>query len=474
MYDAVIIGAGITGTVLAKDLSEYQLHVALIDKENDIANGATMANSAIVHTGYDPEDGTLKAEMNVEGARLYEKLCEDLSCIRKVTGSWVAAVGEEEEKHLEILADRAKRRGIPYEWLSGDEARKQEKNLNDKVTRVLSFPTTALIYPWEVAIACAETAVKNGCELYLNRECTGIEETASGYLVKTDRETFETRTVIDAAGIEADRIARMVCEDPGFEIRPRKGEYYVIDHDIEYVKHIIFPVPSAKGKGVLAVPTVHGNTLIGPNSDYISGLPDTATTDGGLDYVRTNILKTMKDVPYPHVIRTFAGLRPSSSSDDFIIEELKGHPGFVLAASIESPGLASAPAISRRIIGILKERLEFVEKKDAVKTRKAPVVLKELDAEERNRLIRENPAYGRIVCRCEQVSEGEIIDCIRGVCGARSVKAVKKRVRPGMGRCQGGFCEPLVIDILARELNVPMEDIVLDSLRSSILEKENR
>ena len=474
MYDAVIIGAGITGTVLAKDLSGYQLHIALIDRENDIADGTTMANSAIVHTGYDPEDGTLKAKLNVEGARMYKKLCADLQCLYKTTGAWVAAVGEEEEDHLVVLAERAEKRGIPYEWLSGEEARKQEKNLGDNVTKVLSFPTTAIIYPWEVALACAQTAVRNGAEVYLNTECTGIEKTEDGYVVRTDRGDFETKTVIDAAGVNADDIAAMVSPDPGFRIKPKKGEYFVLDHDVKYVDHIIFPVPTDKGKGVLAVPTVHGNTLIGPNSDDIDGPDETSTTSEGLDYVRANISKTMKNVPYGHVIRTFAGLRPSSTESDFIIREMEGYPGFILAAGIKSPGLASAPAISQYVIGLLKERLEFIPKEDAVMTREKKPVMKEMSAEERNEWIRKNPKYGRIVCRCEQISEGEIIDCIHDILGARSVKAVKKRVRPGMGRCQGGFCEPLVLEILARELNCPMEEVVLDGSRSRILEKENR
>ncbi|MBQ9153115.1 MAG: NAD(P)/FAD-dependent oxidoreductase [Solobacterium sp.] len=473
-YDAVIIGAGITGTMLAKDLSRYDLHVALLDKENDIANETTMANSAIVHTGYDPEDGTLKAELNVKGCRLYPQLCKDLDCLHKTVGAWIAAVGEEEEKHLDILADRAQRRDIPYAWLSGDEARELEPNLGDNVTKVLSFPTTAIIYPWEVAIACAEVAVNNGTELYLNTCVDHIEKTTYGYTVRAGEKTFETKTVIDAAGIFADEIAKMVTEDPGFEIRPRKGEYYVLDHDVEYTKHIIFPVPSDKGKGVLAVPTVHGNTLLGPNSDYVHGTVDTGSTVQGLDYVRENIKKTMKNVPYSHAIRTFAGLRPSSSSPDFIIRDCEDAPGFILAASIESPGLASAPAVSLYIIDLLKKYLSLKEKDGAVMTRKAQPVMKNLSVEERNEYIRRNPKYGHIVCRCEQISEGEIIDSLKGPCGATTIKGVKKRVRPGMGRCQGGFCEPLVLNILARELHKSPQEILLDGLHSGILEKENR
>ncbi len=475
MYDAVIIGAGITGTMVARDLSRFQLKLALIDRENDIACGATMANSAIVHTGYDPEPGTMKARMNVRGAQMYEQICRDLGCKYKVLGSWMVAIGEEEEAHLEIMRGRAEARGIPYEIMSGDEARAIEKNLSDDITKVLAFPTTAVIYPWEVATACTEVAVNNGMELHLNSEVKAIRREGDHYVVVTDHDEFETAFVINCAGVCADLITGMVCEDPGYHMTPRKGEYYVLDNDTNFVNHIIFPVPSARGKGVLAVPTVYGNVLLGPNSDHIDDREDIGSSVQGLDYVRKNITKTMKNVPFYKSIRNFAGLRPSSSSRDFIIREREDAPHFIEAASIESPGLASAPAISEYIVNeLLKGRLEMKENPEAVMTRERPLVLSELSEEERNEKIRQNPLYGKIICRCEQISEGEIVDCIHRTCGATTVKGVKKRVRPGMGRCQGGFCEPLVVEILARELNRSPLEIVLDSEKSRILDKENR
>lgn len=474
MYDIVIIGAGITGTMLAKDLSRYQLKVAVIDKENDIADGATMANSAIVHTGYDPEDGTMKAKMNVAGARLYEQLCRDLHCVYRRVGAFIAASGEEEEKVQAVLADRAERRGIPHEWLTGDAARQLEPNLNESITRVLSFPTTAIIYPWEVAIACMQVAVGNGVSLFLDAPCTGIRRIEGGYSVETPAQTLDTRFVINAAGISADRIYAMVGK-PDFTMRPRRGEYFVLDSNVHYVSHVIFPVPSAKGKGVLAVPTVYGNTLIGPNSEYLTGTVDNGSSYQGLDFVRASIAKTMRNVPLNKAIRTFAGLRPSSSSSDFIIAEAPDAPGFINVASIESPGLASAPGISRYVIDeLLAPKLELKENPNAVMTRPEPVVMSRLTDTEKAEKIRENPQYGKIICRCEQISEGEIVDCIHAVCGARSVKGVKKRVRPGMGRCQGGFCEPRVVEILARELKESPLDVVLDGTESKILEGRNR
>lgn len=475
MYDVVIIGAGITGTVIAKDLSKYKLKVALLDKENDIADGATMANSAIIHTGYDPKDGTLKAKCNVEGARMWKDLCKDLGCKYEVVGAYIAAVGEEEENTIEVLRDRAERREVPYEILTGEEARANEPNLSEHVTKVLSFPTTAVVYPWEAATACAEVASNNGTEVYLNECVEDIKKEDDHYIVKTNNHSFESKVVINAAGVMADQIAGMVMDDPGFHMTPRKGEYFVIDNNIHYVNHVVFPVPSSKGKGVLAVPTVYGNTLIGPNSNYVDDKYDVGSSKEGLDYVRENANKILNNVPLRSTIRNFAGLRPSSSSSDFIIEEAEGLKGFINVASIESPGLASAPSISKYVIDhFVSKDLDLVVNEDAVMTRKRPIVVDELTDEEKAKLIKENPLYGKIICRCEKISEGEILDAIHRPVGARSVKAIKKRVRPGMGKCQGGFCEPKVVAILARELNVEPTDVVLDTKTSQILEKENR
>lgn len=475
-FDIVIIGAGITGTMLARDLSAYKLSVAVIDKENDIADGATMANSAIVHTGYDPEDGTLQARLNPEGARLYEQLCKDIGCKYKTVGAYIVACGGTEEHHLDILADRAERRGVPYRFMSGDEARKNEPNLSDDVTRVLDFYTTAVIYPWEVAIACAEVAVKNGTELFLNSPCTAIDKTDGGFTVHTPKLDLDCRIVVNAAGVYAEKIAHMVSDNVRFHIRPRRGEYYVLDNDVDFVEHIIFPVPSKeKGKGVLAVPTVYGNTLIGPNSDYVDDPDDNGTSTEGLDYVRSHIGKVLNSVPLNRSIRTFAGLRPSSDIKDFVIEEQDGAEGFINASCIESPGLASSPAISRYIIDeLISKRIELVPNENAAMTRERPVVMSELTPEQRSEMIRKDPRYGNMICRCEQISEGEIAACIHSVCGARTVKGVKKRVRPGMGRCQGGFCEPRVLEILARELGLDPTEIVLDEAGSKILDSVNR
>ena len=475
MYDIVIIGAGITGTMLARKLSMYQLKIAVIDKANDIANGATMANSAIIHTGYDPEEGTLKGKLNVLGAEQYPSICRQLHCRYKVPGAWIAACGAEEEKHLDLLAARADARKIPYSFVTSEEAHALEPNLSAGVTKVLCFPSTGIIYPWEVAIACMENAVNNGAELYLNSTCRAIEKKDDHYIIRTDTGSFDTRWVVNAAGVYADEVYRMVSpEQNRFTMKPKRGEYYVLDQDVRLTDHIIFPVPSSKGKGVLAVPTVYGNTLIGPDSTYTDSPEDTDGTRQGLAYVSENIRKTLDHVPLNRSIRTFAGLRPSSTSRDFIIEEAADAPQFINAASIESPGLASAPAVADYIISIISRKTHLEPDPEAVFTREKPVVMNDLSDDEKNEMIRKNPLYGRIICRCERISEGEIIDCIRRPCGARSVKGVKKRVRPGMGKCQGGFCEPRIVNILARELGITPLEVVLDSRSSSILESENR
>ncbi len=470
MYDIIIIGAGIVGTILAKDLSQFHCKVALLDKENDVANGATNANSAIIHTGYDPEDNTLKAKLNVEGARMYESLCRQLYCKYKTVGAFIVACSEEEEKHLDVLADRAIRRNIPFEWLSGDQAREKEKNLSPSVTKALDFYTTAIVYPWQIAEACAEVAVNNGVNLLLNHEVIGIDTNQDYYTVHTNSGDLETKLIINASGICADQIHKMVTDEIQYEMQPKRGEYYVLDNDISFAEHIIFSVPSKKGKGVLAVPTVYGNTLLGPNAEEQE---DTSTSRDGLAYVKENIQKTMCNVPYQKVIRTFAGLRPSSTSKDFIIEEVV--PNFIDVASIESPGLASAPAIAKYVIdNFISKKISLEKNPDATQTRKKPVVMCELNDAEKNEMIQKNPLYGKIICRCESISEQEIIDCIHKPVGARSVKGVKKRVRPGMGRCQGGFCEPYVLEILARELNLSPLEVLQDGQHSNILLEENR
>lgn len=471
MKDIIIIGAGINGAFLAHELSKKECSVLVIDKNGDIADGASMANSAIVHAGHDPKSGTLKAKLNVRGNRMYPGICKELGVSYVNSSAFVVATDETESLVIDRLIEQAKERDIEYIELSGDEARAKEKNLSRNVVRAIELPTTGIIYPWEVAIALMEEAILNGCELRLNEEVVDITKTGDVFTVKTDRDSYTARYVINAAGVHADKVYEMAlgakCD---FEIKPRRGEYYVLDEMKEMpVSRVIYPVPGPTGKGILVVPTVHGNTLLGPNSEEIDDKEANCTTSDALALVKKGVNKTVENIPFDKVIRTFAGLRPTGSTGDFIIEESKEIEGFVNVSCIESPGLASAPAIAEYVIEeVMAEQFNFPSKAEYIH-RKPMVCLRSLDDIEKNALVHENPDYGEMVCRCCQVSKGEVIDCIRRKAGATTVKGVKKRVGPGMGRCQGGFCEPLIVDILASELGIPHTEVKYDGKDSTIL-----
>lgn len=469
MFDIVIIGAGIVGSFLARDLSKYKLKIAVIEKGNDIALGATMANSAIIHSGHDPKEGTLKAKLNIRGNEMYEQVCKDLACTFNRIGAYVLATSEEECQTLEQLYKQTQNRNITCQMQEANEIKMNEPNLSNNVIKGLWLPSTAIIYPWEVAIALMENAVDNGVQLYLNEEVLGIDK-GDYYTVNTTNKKIETKMVINCAGVYADEIYRMVTNDVPFSITARKGEYFVLDKlNKSLVNHVIYPVPSKIGKGVLIVPTTHGNTLLGPTSFEIDDKSAVNNTKAGLDYVRGQISRLIEPIPMDKVIRTFAGNRPSGSTHDFIIEEAVDCPYFYNVASIESPGLASAPAISEYLIDIIKAKNEFELNPNFKSTREPYLDLKKLTEVQRDELVKQNPKYARMICRCELVTEGEIVDAIHRTCGATTVKGVKKRVRPGMGRCQGGFCEPLIVDILARELKIDKEDVCLDGLQSKLL-----
>lgn len=358
MYDFVIIGAGINGSFIAHHLAHLSCKVAVIDKEEDVANGASMANSAIVHAGYDPEEGSKKAVFNVQGSRMYEGICGYLHASYKRTSAYVVATNDEEESQLIPLYDNAIRRGIPVSYVEKEELRRKEPNLSDTVQRALEFPTTAVIYPWEVAYSLMEEAVENGVSLYLSERVTAIEG-GENYTIHTDKCVLKAKYVINAAGVYADNIYAMLTKHPYFTITPRKGEYFVLDRLAKpFVHRVIYPLPSKEGKGILAVPTVHGNVLLGPNSFFTDDKEGINTTQEGMDYVRSRLSKTLKNIPMQKVIRNFAGLRPSGTKDegpdhsgshDFIVEESKEYKNFINVACMESPGLASAPAVARYV-----------------------------------------------------------------------------------------------------------------------------
>ncbi|MHC1734857.1 MAG: NAD(P)/FAD-dependent oxidoreductase [Erysipelotrichaceae bacterium] len=471
MYDFLIIGAGITGSLIARDLSHYQCRVAVLEKDNDVANEATSANSAIIHSGHDPHDGTLKLRLNLRGNAMYEGMCKELKVDFERNGAFVVAVNSCESQNLMEIYQKAQERGIPCSLLSREEAIAKEPNLSDDVIQALDLPSSGIVSPWEVCIAAMEDAMNNGVELYLGNKVLKIEKKEESFVVHTSKGTYESKFVINCAGVYSDQIYAMVSDRPGFFVKARKGEYYVLDKfDEPLVTRTIYPLPSEKGKGVLVVPTIHHNVLLGPNSQIIEDKESNDNTFDALESVKRDAMKTVKNIPMNKVIRTYAGLRSSGSTGDFIIEEAKDVPRFVNVAAIESPGLASAPAIAEYVHEeILAKKYVFVVKDEPRIERRPWIIINRMGNEEKQELVKQDPRFAQMVCRCEYISEGEIVDIIHRNCGARTVKAVKRRVRPGAGRCQGGFCEPRVVAILARELNLSPMDILLDGDDSKLL-----
>jgi glycerol-3-phosphate dehydrogenase len=471
MYDVAIIGAGIAGTFIGRELSKYNLKVVMIDKENDVANATTMANSAIIHAGYDAKAGKNKGKFNAKGNLMFDPICEDLDVPFTRCGSLVIGFDETDKKTIQDLYDNGVKNGVPdMKVLSKEETLEKEPNLSEEVVGALWAPTAGIISPWELAIALAENAMENGAELKLSTEVTDIEKLDDKYKVITNNGEIEAKYVINCAGVYADKIYGMVGK-PEFEIKPRKGHYFVLDKDAgELMNSVIFQCPSEKGKGVLVTPTVHGNLLVGPDSEFVDDKGDLGTTSDRLSFIREAAALTTKKVEYSKVIRSFVGLRATSSTGDFIIEEAKDAKGFVNVAGYESPGLSSIPAVAEYVVEIMQGITGGLEEKaDFNPKRRKYIRFEELSDTEKAEIIKKDPRYGRIICRCEGITEGEIIDSIHRKAGATTVKGVKKRTRSGMGRCQGGFCSPRVVEILSRELGEKMEDIVLDSKKSFIL-----
>lgn len=473
MYDCIIIGCGITGAAAAYELSKYKLSVAVLEKNNDVAMGSTRANSAIIHAGYDPEPGTLMARLNVEGARLAKELAEKLDVPYRETGSLVLAFDDEDLATIRHLYENGVANGVPgIELLSREQTLELEPHLSPEVKGALHAPTAGVISPWEYALALAETAVRNGAEMHLECEVTGMERLPDGWRIFTSDGTYETRAVINAAGVASDRVHNMAAP-ADFTIRPSRGEYYLLDKsEGGRVSRVIFQCPSAVGKGVLVSPTVHGNLIVGPNAVEIEDGSNTACTAEGLAFVMKTARRSVPDVNFRDSIRNFAGVRAVSDQADFIIREAA--PGFIDLAGIKSPGLSAAPAIAKEAAGLLEKSGAVLEKKENFIDERRRVHFSALSPEEKNRLIAENPLYGRVICRCETVTEGEIVDALHGPIPPRSVDGVKRRVGSGMGRCQGGFCGPRVVEILAREGHVSPTQILKDGAGSYLLTGETK
>ncbi len=470
-YDVAVIGAGVVGSLITRELSKYNIKVALLERCNDCAMGATKANSAIVHAGFDAVPGTLKAKLNVRGVELMKKVCKELNVPLKNNEALVVAFSEEEMPHLEMLKDRGEQNGVPaLRIVRREELVELEPNIGDTAVGALVAPTSSIVCPYELTIAGVENAVTNGAEFLRNCEVTNIDYIGDEFKLKTSLGEITAEYVINAAGVHSGEVASLIGDD-SIEIVVRHGDYYLLDKSQgSLVSRTIFQCPTQMGKGVLVSPTVDGNLIVGPSAEDIDNGDDVATTSVGLDKIYTNAVKSVPAVSLRNAITSFSGNRAHPTSDDFIIGSSVANKKFINAAGIESPGLSSAPAIAEMVDGIINELSGGFEKKaDFNPIRPEPVRFRHMSTEERAKLIEKNKAYGRIVCRCETITEGEILDAIHAPAGARDVDGVKRRTRAGMGRCQGGFCGSKVVEILARELNVPMNEITKFGGESKIM-----
>lgn len=465
--DVVIIGGGITGCAILYQLAKYDLKCVLLEKEPDIAAGTTKANSAILHAGFDAKPGSLKAKMNVKGNALYHDLKDELDLDIKWTGSVVAATTEVEMTTVKELLERGRGNGVTgLEIWDGDKIREHYPTLSPDIKGGLWAPTAGICCPFGTAIAFAENAVMNGAEIYRDCGVTSFNISDGRIVsVETAKGCFKAKVFINAAGLRADDIARLAGDD-SFNIKPRKGEYILFDKSAaqQMTDGIIFPAPSKNSKGILVCATFDGNVFIGPDANDQDDKENTKVTYEGMDGLMAAARKLLPEIPIRSAITEFAGLRAVSDNGDFILGKSDKVPNLVHAAGIQSPGLTSAPAIGEYIADIVVKELEAEPNTDYVSGRPARNVFHTADNAQRAAMIAKNPLYGRVICRCETITEGEIVDAIKRPCGATTVDGVKRRTRAGMGRCQGGFCGPKVIHILARELHIPVSEVRKDRL----------
>ena len=471
--DVTIIGAGVVGSMTARALSKYELSISLVDRYAEPAGGTSDANSGIIHAGYDAKPDSLKAQLNVLGNQLMPGICRILDVPFKQIGSLVLAFDEVDEKELNQLLENGINNGVSgLEIITKEEVLKMEPSINDDVKSALYAPSAGIVCPYELTTAALEAACGNGVEYLRSFEVISISyEKEIFTLTAADGRQIQTRNIVNAAGVFSDKVANMVG-DYSFAIKPRKGEYVLFEKN-QTVSKVIFQTPRNGSKGILVSPTVDGNLFIGPNAIYTDDPEDTSTSLEGLAEIKREALKSSKKVAQLQPITNFAGLRATSTTGDFVINNPLS--GFFNAGGIESPGLSSSPAIADYIVKLMaKSGLQLTRKERWSGTRERVIRFRELSTEERCAVIAENPEFGQIICRCEQVTEAEIRRAIRGDVGARTVDGVKRRTRAGMGRCQGGFCSPRVMEILAEELNCGLDEITKYGGNSYILVGKNR
>ena len=473
-YDIAVIGCGVIGAAIARQLSQYRLSVCVLEKENDVAVGTTKANSAIIHAGYDPKPGSMMAKLNVRGVELVKELAPKLHFPYQPIGSLLLAFTEENLKTVEVLYQRGRQNGVPdLQILSAEEVREMEPNINPEIKGALYAPSAGIVSPWRMALAFAESAVRNGVELRRNCPVTGISKTADGYELDTPSGKISAQYVVNATGVDAFAVASLL-KQPSYEMKPNRGEYYLMDKCAgNTVRHVIFQCPTEVGKGILVSPTVDGNLIVGPNAEPVEGAKETGTTADGLAFVRKMALLSVPGLNWRDSIRNFAGVRANTNIDDFQIRWLE--PGFLDVAGIKSPGLSSAPAIGEYVAELLMEQgVQLLRKEQFQEELPETVRFKELSPEEKKQAVQKNPLYGRIICRCETVTEGEMVDALHSPIPPVSIDGIKRRCGAGMGRCQGGFCGPRVHEIIARETGMPMEAVMQDRAGMVIITGETK
>ena len=477
-FDIIVIGAGVIGCNIARELSQYKLNVLVIEKDNDVCARASMANSAIVHSGYDPVPGTKKAFFNVKGNLMMEQVCKELDVDYENCGTLTVALYDEQLPILESLLERSKQNGVPSKILTKEEVIEREPNINPEVKAALFCPTGGIVNPFTLTSHAMENAIDNGVTLHLAEEVLSISEKDGDFEVKTNKNTYQTKVVINAAGLASDKVARMV-ESIDWKINPRKGQYYVFapfdrkKPGKKFVNSVLFPLPSEKGKGILFSRTTSGNYIAGPSSEPVEDIEDLSTDSLTLANIKEQARSMVPNIPFGLQIRTYAGNRSTPSTHDFIIEPSKKYKNFINVAGIESPGLVSSPAIGEYVVEELVKPLLNPGLNESYKKEIKPYLRpSKMTEEEKNALIKKDPDFGQIVCNCELVTLGEIKDTLNRSLPCNSVKALKKRTRAGFGPCQGGFCQPNVINILAKHFNVSPLEIYYDQEHSEIVLEE--
>ena len=474
-YDVVVIGAGVSGCATARELAKTTASVCVVESEDDVCCGTSKANSAIVHAGYDAMPGSLMARLNVEGNSLMYELAEKLQFTVKNIGSLVVCTNEQDMGGLRALFARGVANGVPnLEIVDRDKLRSMEPNISPNAVGALWAPTAGIVDPFGLNVALAENAAANGVEFLFNAPVTAIERMPEGgFALDTPRGRILARCVVNAAGVYADQVHNMVCAEK-MQIVPRRGQYMLLDTTAgSHVNHVVFALPSKMGKGVLVSPTIHGNLIVGPTAEDIQDKEGTDTTAAGLAEVAEKCGITVADAPLREVITSFSGLRAHRAAHEFLIEEDPSAPGFVDCSAIESPGLTASPAIGSMVADIVRGILDLDDKPagEFVDAREGIPNLNDLSIEQWGSLCKENPLYGRVICRCCHVTEAQIVDAIHRPVGARSLDGVKRRTGACMGRCQAGFCTPKIMEILSRELpDVTMENVTKSGPGSEFIE----